>query len=68
MLGGIAMLGVMTLVANALATYGLETIFEKVVEGLVEKGTSKSKIRKKVNSYPISKDLKTKILRHLESV
>ena len=65
MLGGIALLGILTLVSNALAKYGLEKIFKAVVDGLRKKGIDEDEIRRKVNSYPISSSLKKKILENL---
>lgn len=62
MLGGIGVLGVCALVSDALAEYGLEALASAVVQGLVDKGVSKKEIRKQVNSYPLSKGLKEKVL------
>jgi len=62
MVGGIAMLGLLTLLADALARYGLDAIAEGVVQGLKDNGTSKAKIRRKVNSAPITKSMKKRIL------
>ena len=65
MLGGIAALGVLALVADAVAEYGMEAIFARVVDGLKAEGKSKSSIKKEVESYPITASLKQKILAHL---
>jgi len=61
MIGGIALLGVLVLIANGIATYGFERIYKAVIAGLVEKGFSKVDIAEKIKSYPISKDLKGKL-------
>ena len=65
MVGGIAALGILGLVADAIAEYGMSKIFAAVVEGLVKKGTSKAEIRRKINGYPITNGLKQKILAEL---
>jgi hypothetical protein len=62
MLGGIAALGIMGLVADAVAEYGLSIIFAAVVAGLVKEGHSRADIRRKINGYPITDGLKKKIL------
>lgn len=61
-LGGIAMLGVMALVADAVASYGMEQIFRNVVAGLREKGMSRSQIRSELDGYPLTADLKRRVL------
>lgn len=68
MLGGVALLGTMTLVSDAIAKHGLDEIFRRVVDGLREKGHSKREIREKVSSYPISEDLKQKLYVYLDDV
>jgi hypothetical protein len=65
MLGGLALLGLLTLAADAVAKYGVETIMRKVVQGLVEQGTSRDEIRRRVQGYPISAGLKKSTLEHL---
>ena len=61
MLGGLTLLGVMVMISKALAEYGFETVFEAVLNGLREKNVSKAEILRKVESYPISYDLKAKL-------
>lgn len=68
MLGGIGALIVLALISKGLTSYGFEAMFKATVNKLVAQGTSKDEIRKKVSKYPISKDLKRKILTHLESL
>lgn len=58
MLGGIATLGVLALVLNAVAEYGMPRIFKAVSIGLEKKGYSKQEIREKVRGYPITDNLK----------
>lgn len=65
MLGGIATLGVLTLISQGIAQYGLEAIAQGTVRRLQEKGLTKSAIRAKIESYPISRSLKEKALQAL---
>lgn len=65
MLGGLTLLGVLTLVANTVAKYGVEAIVRRVVQGLVEQGTSRDEMRRRVQGYPISSELKKSIFEHL---
>ncbi len=65
MMGGIAMMGLLTLIANALARYGLDALAEAVVDGLKSNGTSRSEIRRKVNAAPITRGMKDKILKYV---
>ena len=68
MFGGIALLGVAVLVSDAIARYGVEVIFRKVVEGLKKNGITEEEIRRKVQHYPISKGLKKRLLEHLSEI
>ncbi len=68
MLGGIALLIVLALISKGLTDYGFEELFKAVVARLRANGMSNAEIRTKVASYPISKDLKTKILHYLETL
>lgn len=66
MLGGLALLAVLTLVSNALARYGLKAIFRRVVAGLRAKGKTVGDIRREIETYPISAELKRRIFDELE--
>ncbi len=68
MLGGIAALGILGLIAKGLSDYGFEAVFKAVVDELRRKGKSKDDIEKEVDSYPISRDLKLKIKEHLRTM
>ncbi|AKT38401.1 hypothetical protein [Chondromyces crocatus] len=68
MLGGIALLGVLALISKAIADYGFEKLFIGTVDRLREKGTSLDEIRRKIQGYPISRELKLKILDHLNGL
>ncbi len=57
-IGGIAVLGILALLSEALTEYGFDAIFKAVVKELIKKGESKGTILRKVEKYPISKELK----------
>ena len=58
MWAGLVVLGLLVLISNAIAEYGVEVVAKRVIKGLEEKGLSKKEILDKVKSYPISKSLK----------
>src|SRR5271157_4858495 len=62
MIGGIAALGLILLISEALAKYGMEKIVVGVVAGLKKKGFTISQIKETIKKYPISKSLKLKII------
>lgn len=62
MLGGIGVLGIMMLISRAISKYGFEKIYYSVLNKLIEKGETKESIIGKINSYPISKSLKLKLI------
>ena len=66
MIGGIATLGLIELISQAISEYGFEKIFVQVVKELVKKGETKESILTKINSYKISKYLKLKLKEELE--
>lgn len=51
MMGGLALLGVLVLISQAIAKYGVEIVAKGVTRGLVEKRMSKEEIIKKIDSY-----------------
>lgn len=61
MLGGIGMLGIFGLIAKGLSNYGFKKLLKALVDRLREKGISKTEIERKVESYPISEELKLKV-------
>jgi hypothetical protein len=65
MLGGIFVLGILSLISKGLADYGFEAIFRATVDELKRKGKSKSDIEREIDSYPISYELKLKIKDYL---
>ncbi len=62
MLGGLVALGVLGLVADAVAKYGVESVFKNVVAGLRAKGMTRAQIRAQLDGYPITADLKRRVL------
>lgn len=66
MIVGIATLGLIGLISQAISEYGFEKIFVQVVKELVKKGETKESILLKINSYKISKSLKLKLKEILE--
>jgi hypothetical protein len=68
MLGGIAVLIVLALISKGLTNYGFEALFKATIRKLREKGISNEEIKEKVKAYPISKDLKIKILHYIDTL
>lgn len=66
MLGGVAVLGVLSLISKGLAEYGLEQLLQGVVERLRQRGRSVESIAREIEFYPISRGLKLKIRDYLE--
>ena len=62
MMVGLAVLGLLVLISNAIAEYGVEVVANRVIQGLLEKGMSKEEIIKKIDSYWfLSSSLKRKM-------
>ena len=61
MLGGIALLGVLGLIAKAISDYGFEHIYRGVVIRMKEQGYSLEQILRKIDGLLISRDLKAKL-------
>ena len=59
--GGIATLGIIGLVTHGLAEYGVDAISCALVKELMKKGESKQSIIEKIEKYPISKSLKSRL-------
>ncbi len=68
MIGGIALLGILGLIAKGLSDYGFETFFKALVDELQRQGKSIVDIEREVESYPISRGLKLKIKDYLRTV
>ena len=57
-IGGIATLGIIGLIAHGITEYGVEAIFCAVIKELLKKGETKESILNKIAKYPISRSLK----------
>ncbi len=57
-LGGIVILLASTFIGSALAKFGFEELFKRVLDNLKEKGMTDAEILEKIEGYPISKELK----------
>lgn len=68
-LGGIATLGVITLIADGLSKYGFESIFTNVARGIMaEKGLSVDEMVAEVSKFPVSRSLKRTIIANLKDL
>ena len=68
MLGGISVLIVLALISKGLTTYGFEALFKATIRKLRKQDLSNGEIMDKVKSYPISKELKTKIMHYIDTL
>lgn len=66
--GGIATLGVIGLVSEAITEFGVDAIFGAVVKELYKRGETKTSLQNKIKKYPVSKDLKRKLNDALDRV
>ena len=53
MLGGIAILGLLTLLSQAVGAYGFDVVFDALIDELGNQGKTKAQIYAEVESYPI---------------
>jgi hypothetical protein len=67
MLGGIAVLGVLSMMAKGLSAYGLDAIFNAVVDELKKRGLSKDDIKKELGKLPIPGSIKDQVEKGLDS-
>lgn len=68
MIGGIATLGIIGLISEAITEYGFDTIFSAVVNELYKRGETLESLFKKIDKYPVSKSLKSKLKEKLRSL
>ena len=66
MLGGIAVLGFLGLIAHSFSQYGVEAITKAVVEESLKTKT-KDEVIAEIKKYPLTKDLKLKIIDFVEN-
>lgn len=60
-IGGIATLGVISLIIQGLTEFGLEAIFSDVVDELIRRGETRESIIAKIDTYPVTRSLKRKL-------
>lgn len=68
MIGGIVTLGVIGLISEGITEYGFDAIFDAVVKELYKRGETKNSILKKIEKYPVSKQLKRKLRDSLNEI
>ncbi|MCL2188519.1 MAG: hypothetical protein FWC16_06695 [Defluviitaleaceae bacterium] len=67
MLGGLGVLGIIGLISHSFSKYGLEVVVKAVIrENLKTK--SKDEIINEIEKYPISKDMKLKMIDYVNNV
>ena len=62
-LGGIATLGIIGLISEGIAQYGVDAIFSAVIKELYRKGETKEEILRKIKKLSYFQRIKTKIKR-----
>jgi hypothetical protein len=62
MLGGVALLGVLGLISYGISQYGFEKIVIAVIKQLRKQGRKKEDVIRQVQSYPMSRGMKLKIV------
>lgn len=68
MLGGVAVLGFLGVIASAISNYGVERIYQGVLTRLREKeGLSKNDILVKIDALPTTKSMKLKLKDFMEN-
>ncbi|MEI5992321.1 hypothetical protein A5881_003877 [Enterococcus termitis] len=65
MIGGIGLLAIIGLISQKLTEHGIEKVMMMVVKEQL-KGKTKKKIIETIESYPISKKLKLKVISYVE--
>lgn len=68
MIGGIATLGAIGLISEAIAEYGFDAIFVGVIKELYKRGETKESLLKKIDNYPVSKNLKNKLKENINKI
>ena len=66
MAGGIATLGVAGIISESITKYGTEKVYKAVIKELYNnRGETKESILRKIDKYPVSKDLKRELIETL---
>ena len=60
-IGGIATLGLIGIIMHGLTEFGLDAIFGAVVKQLIINGETQESILGKIQNYPISRNLKSRL-------
>ena len=68
MLGGIAALGILGLISEAIAKYGVDAIYKGVIKELYKRGESDESIKAKIDKYPLSKEQKRSLYDELDKL
>lgn len=68
MLGGIFVLGLAGILATGISRYGFEAILVRTIEQFEKEGVSREEIARRIKSYPLSGDMKRKVLEKIEHV
>ena len=68
MIGGIALLVILSLISKGIAEYGFEEMYSGVLQRLKdEQGLTEEELINKINSYPISREMKLKLIDKIKS-
>ena len=62
----VAMLGVLMYISRGLSAYGLERIFQGVIERFREEGMTRMGVISKIQNYPLTADLKRRLIYYIE--
>ena len=68
MIGGIITLGIIGLISEAVADFGLDALFGGVVREFYKRGESKKSLKAKIEKYPISSKQKASLYEMLARV
>ncbi|MFW6029723.1 MAG: hypothetical protein ACOCRO_05660 [Halanaerobiales bacterium] len=67
LVGGVVTLGLTVLILDALSEYGFEKLMEAILKEFRKKGMSRQDIIKKIESYPLTKGMKLKLINKMMS-
>lgn len=68
MVGGIITLGTSIVIIESISKFGFDALYSGVIKELYKRGETKKSIREKINKYPVSKDLKRKLLETVDKL
>ncbi len=61
MIGGVLSLVALAIISAAIAKYGFNELYQKIIQKFKEQGITTEEILSKIESYPISKEMKLKL-------